>query len=100
MVAKDIILENNDLLIEKGDFIIAESIAQHIELIIDSYIGHWKQYPLCGVGVDLFQKSSGQQLALKRAISLQLEADGMTEINVTSSSNELLDLTITANRDE
>lgn len=100
MAVKDVILENNDLLIENGDFVIYESDSQHIELIVDSYIGHWKQFPLCGVGIDLFYKSSGQQLALKRAIALQLEADGMININVSSNSNELLDLTILADRNE
>lgn len=65
------------MIIENGDFKIGESDQQSIELIIDSYLGHWKESPLCGVGVDLFLNSSGQQLALKRAISIQLEADGM-----------------------
>lgn len=98
MAVKDIILEDNDLIIENGDFKIGESDQQSIELIIDSYLGHWKESPLCGVGVDLFLNSSGQQLALKRAISVQLEADGMINVNVTSNSSELLDLTISADR--
>jgi len=100
MAVKDILLENNDLIIENGDFKIGESDQQSIELIIDSYLGHWKESPLCGVGVDLFLNSSGQQLALKRAISVQLEADGMINVNVTSNSSELLDLTISADRSE
>jgi|VirMetMinimDraft_7_1064189.scaffolds.fasta_scaffold130059_2 hypothetical protein len=100
MAVKDIILEDNDLVIENGDFKIGESDQQSIELIIDSYLGHWKESPLCGVGVDLFLNSSGQQLALKRAISVQLEADGMINVNVTSNSSELLDLTISADRSE
>ncbi len=100
MAVKDIILEDNDLIIENGDFKIGESDQQSIELIIDSYLGHWKESPLCGVGVDLFLNSSGQQLALKRAISVQLEADGMINVNVTSNSSELLDLTISADRSE
>lgn len=100
MAVKDILLEDNDLIIENGDFKIGESDQQSIELIIDSYLGHWKESPLCGVGVDLFLNSSGQQLALKRAISVQLEADGMINVNVSSNSSELLDLTISADRSE
>ena len=100
MAVKDILLENNDLIIENGDFKIGESDQQSIELIIDSYLGHWKESPLCGVGVDLFLNSSGQQLALKRAISVQLEADGMINVNVSCNSSELLDLTISADRSE
>jgi hypothetical protein len=101
MAVKDIILDdNNDLIISNGDFVIQDSDSQHIGLIIDSWIGHWKQYPLCGVGVDNYVKSSGQQLALKRAISVQLEPDGLVNVNVTSNSSEILDITVTAERNE
>lgn len=101
MVAKDIILDdNNDLLIKNGDFVIRESDSQHIQLIIESAFGSWKQFPLCGVGINKYIKSSGQQSALKREIRVQLEADGMTNVNITSNSSELFDLTITADRNE
>lgn len=100
MAVKDIILLDNDLSFVNGDFDIQESDQQSIELIIDSWVGHWKQFPLCGVGIDNFVKSSGQQLALKRTISVQLEADGMINVDILSNSGELLDLTISAERNE
>ena len=98
MAVQDIILVDNDLSISNGDFVIQDSDSQTIELIIDSAIGHWKQFPICGVGVDNFLKSSGQQGALKREISVQLETDGMINIDIKSNSSELLDLTISAER--
>ena len=50
------------------------------------------------VGIDNFLKSSGQQGALIRQISVQLETDGMVNIDIKSNSSELLDLTISAER--
>ena len=43
MAVKDIILEDNDLIIENGDFKIGESDQQSIELFFDFYLGHWKE---------------------------------------------------------
>lgn len=98
MAVKDIILLDNDLSIINGDFSVQESDSQHIELIINTYLGSWKQYPLCGVGITNFVNSSGQQLALKRAISVQLEADGMKNVNITNNSSNILDITVSADR--
>lgn len=98
MAVKDIILLDGDLHIVNGDFNVKESDSQHIELIIDSWIGSWKQYPLCGVGIENYIKSSGQSLALKRNIAVQLEADGFTEVDVYVSPYDILDITVDATR--
>jgi hypothetical protein len=98
MAVNDITLEDKDLKISNGDFVIEQSDPQHIELIIDSHIGSWKQYPLCGVGIENFTKSSGQSLALKRTISVQLEADGYSGVDVTVNPLDVLDITVSAER--
>jgi len=98
MAVKDIILLDSDLHIVNGDFDVQESDSQHIELIIDSWIGSWKQFPLCGVGIENYIKSSGQSLALKRNIAVQLEADGFSEIDVYVSPYDILDITVDATR--
>lgn len=98
MAVKDIILVDNDLSILNGDFVIQESDQQHIELIIDSWVGSWKQFALCGVGIDNFIKSSGQQQALSRQISVQLEADNYSNIDVTINPSDMLDITVNADR--
>lgn len=100
MAVNDIILEEKDLKVSNGDFVIEQSDPQHIELIIDSWFGGWKQFPLCGVGIDNFIKSAGQSLALKRAISVQLEADGYSGVDVTVNPLDVLDITVSANRNE
>jgi|688.fasta_scaffold02285_44 hypothetical protein len=98
MAVKDITLLENDLYIINGDFSVQESDSQHIELIIDSWLGSWKQFPLCGVGIENYVKSSGQSLALKRSISVQLEADGFNSIDIYISPYDILDVTVDATR--
>lgn len=77
MEVKDIKLDDDfDLVIENGDFKVSSSDMQHIQLICITDLGHWKQFPLMGVGIQKYIASSGQQEALKRAINIQLAADG------------------------
>lgn len=79
MIAQDFLLdENYDLLITGGDFVIGASDNQHIQDIIQSYIGWWKQFPLVGVGIQSFVNSNGQDQALSRSIQIQLQSDGFT----------------------
>jgi hypothetical protein len=80
--ARDIKLEDNDLVIQNGDFVITDSDAQHVEDIIQAYVGHYKEFPLVGVGIDLYINSSGTQLELERLIRLQLEGDGYSVNNI------------------
>jgi hypothetical protein len=75
-LAKDIQLEDNDLVITNGDFAIGFSDQQHIEDIINDNVGNWKQYPTCGVGIKQYQASSGQEQIIERLIKLQLQNDG------------------------
>jgi hypothetical protein len=74
---KDIDLEDNlDLRIENGDFFVSESDQNHVMLILKSYIGAYKQFPLIGLGIDRFEAASISAQSLKREISIQLENDG------------------------
>ena len=79
---KDIKLIENDLDFLDGDFAIGASDEQHVEDIIRAYVGHYKEYPTLGVGIDLYVNSSGSQLELQRNIKFQLESDGFTVNNV------------------
>jgi hypothetical protein len=74
--ARDIKLEDNDLVIQNGDFVITDSDSQHVEDLIQAYTGHYKEFPLVGVGIDLYINSGGTQQELERSIRLQLESDG------------------------
>jgi hypothetical protein len=73
--------ESGDLLIQYGDFTIAESDSMHIEDTIIAAAGWWKQYPTDGVGIDYYSKSNGQEQVLAREIKIQLELDKYTVNN-------------------
>jgi hypothetical protein len=75
-MAKDIKIINNDAEINNGDFAIHNSDAQNVQDIVKSYLGHWKENPLLGAGIDLFTGSSGEEQEIKRRIQLHLEDDG------------------------
>lgn len=100
MAIKDIIIDDNfDLIIENGDFKVSESDQQHIQLICITAIGSFKNAPLMGVGIEQYISSSGQSESLKRAISVQLAADGykVNEI-LTKGFNESFEYSIDAIR--
>lgn len=94
MEVKDIeIDENFDLQISNGDFVISESDQQHVLLLIKTYVGAWKQYPLVGVGIDFYSASSGKQQILKRNIIVQMESDGykVNEIDIRQPDKYYID---------
>jgi len=76
MKAFDLNIEDNDLVITAGDFEISESDKQHIQDIIESFTGWWKEFPALGVGIKQYQASSGMEQTIERQIKLQLQGDG------------------------
>jgi hypothetical protein len=78
MAATDILLDDDlDITIsDSGDFKVTESDYQSSVLVLNTYLGAWKQHPLCGMGIVRYKGSSGQQLQIRREISVQLQADG------------------------
>lgn len=73
----DFLLDSDgDLLIANGDFVIGPADEDLIEDIIDSFVGHWKEFPSVGVGIKKYQGSSGQEQEIERSIKMQLQADG------------------------
>lgn len=91
MANQDFALQNNDIIVQNGDFAIAESDSQHIADTLNAFPGWWKQYPQDGVGVFSFFNSAGQEQKLKRSIQIQLTSDGYkvnnAEVNVDASGN-------------
>lgn len=99
MAVKDITLDDTlDLLIDNGDFKISDSDMQHIQLICITDLGHWKQFPLLGVGIEKYIASSGQTDALKRSINIQLAADGYKVNDILVGTNENFTYSIDAER--
>lgn len=89
-MVKDIILDDGyDLTIKDGDFLIRESDEQHIILLINTFVGDWKLFPFCGVGIIRYLSSSGQQQTLRRAIEVQLQSDGYSKPEVVLKDNAI-----------
>ena len=100
MAVKDITLDDNfDLIIENGDFKISYSDMKHIQLICITDLGHWKESPLLGVGIEKYIASSGQTDALKRSINVQLASDGYKVNDIlVQGTNENFTYSIDAER--
>lgn len=84
MKTSDIILteENYDLSFSNGDFKVEDSDTQHIQILLDLSKGNLIQNPDVGVNLISFLNSNNSIQQLRRAISLQLEKDGYTNIQV------------------
>lgn len=81
-MAKDIL---KDDIFKDGDFNVGYSDEQHIQDVILSAPGHFKQNPL--IGVDILQyvrspMSPSTVSQLEREIRLQMQADGAKNIKV------------------
>ena len=69
--------ENYNPIIEDGDFVTRESSQQHVELLLKTNKGDWKENPQTGFGIDHYMKSSTAKLQeFERNLKVELEADG------------------------
>ena len=98
----DVMLDDNgDLDLSTGDFRINNNDLGHIESIILSQKGEWKQFPMIGVAMANYLNaplSSEIRVAIEKEIKIQLESDSFTNIfvkvnvdgtvNVNASKNE------------
>ena len=99
MEAKDFLQNiDYDLLITDGDFVIGLSDEDHIIDIVNSNQGDWKEYILCGVGINNYLNSSGMDLFLQKEIGVQLERDGYGQINVNFAEANSFNFTVDAVR--
>ena len=101
-IVQDIMIEDGELVIANGDFLLSDSDNTHISHILIAEKGHYRQHPLCGVGVKSFQNAPLAQSVLallRKRIEMQLRLDGYTitkiEINPTLSE---ANINIKANR--
>jgi hypothetical protein len=99
MAAKDFLQNSEfDLLIVDGDLSIGLSDEDHIIDIINSNQGDWKEYILCGVGIDNYLNSSGLDIFLEKEIGVQLERDGFNQINIDFKDNNSFNFSVDAVR--
>ena len=98
---KDITLNYYDLEITNGDFIIdSDSSQQETDLIINTNLGNWFQFPLVGVGIINYLASPVNALTLSNNIKKQLVNDGfiVDDISVNGSTINDIKLDIQAHR--
>ncbi len=97
---QDFILNEHDLAFKDNDFWMGEADQQHLELILLSHKGAFKEYPILGVGITDYIKSPEviSRLRLENEISKQMEYDNffikdidvndLTNINIDGTYND------------
>lgn len=98
-MVQDIKTERQDdgldhLVFKDGDFDMVESDQQHIQDIIESFPGWWKEYALLGVGISDYINSAGKEQEIQGKIALQLRSDGYQKPTVSVNYSTNGDLTI------
>lgn len=68
--------ENDDLLIQNGDFVVGESLDQEVALILMMNQGELKEDPILGAGLMRLINSNGTEGDIKRLSKLHLARDG------------------------
>ncbi len=88
MARKDIILEDNDLKIVNGDFLVTQSDLQHVRHILEANQGQYKEHPVIGVGIRKMLNGviGGSE---RREISIHLTADGYRVRNIAFEDDKL-----------
>jgi len=71
---EDIIIKD-DLQFKDGDLLVSASDEQHVEHIIKADNGHFRQWPLVGVGSDKYRGGPFNRQKVAQEISLQLRSD-------------------------
>ena len=81
--------ETGDLWIENGDFVLEKSDQVHIDHILISSKGQWRENPVIGVGLIQFLNSEISTTDFKKKVRLQLEFDNMKVDAVNVGGNQV-----------
>ncbi len=71
----DLLVEENDLVIAKGDLVLGDAQNQTLEMLLISKQGEWKQFPEAGCDIERMKNGAISRF-MERNIKIQLEADG------------------------
>jgi len=89
--------DDNELLIQNGDFVIFDNTLGQAKQIILVSAGEYRQHPTLGVGINNYIGSSVNKVTLYNIIKTQLNEDSIVldDINITKNGNQFdFDLTI------
>lgn len=82
----DILLADGAELQEQdGDFFVGDCSNRYIEYLVSSHLGHYKESPLVGIGINSYLNSNGNRQVIKRDIIDQLNKDIFTNPDVDLS---------------
>ena len=93
-MAKDIIL-NTDIEFENGDLKVAFSDEQHVEHILLSKAGDFKNVPWIGIGIENYLNApfDGKiRQTLEREIKLHLESDNAKKVKIALKSIDKINI--------
>lgn len=83
-----LIAEDGDELIIDGDYAVGDSTIQHIDDLMLSSPGTWREYPLAGVAIGQYQSAPlSQKQTIERIIYEQLINDGFQNISVVTQAD-------------
>lgn len=82
----DILLDEDDLLIDGGDFVMGESTRQHQRALILDNKGEYKQHSTVGVGAFRYLNDEDPE-RLMQAITDAFLGDGMENVAVKRNKN-------------
>ena len=97
----DIQIISYDLNIANGDFVLTPNAEQQeTDLIINSNLGNWFEFPVVGVGIINYVAGNTSALTIENAIKNQMIADGfkVTSVNVNGTTLNNFKLNIQAHR--
>lgn len=84
--------EDGDLLVVDGDFSVYESDQRHIEHILVSEKGGWREWPVLGVGLFRFLNGVGTKNELQKKCRLQIQYDNMKVQRLTVTDLGKIDI--------
>ena len=92
--------DDDEILIENGDFVVNYSDQQHLKDIVYSAPNWYKEFPQLGVNIQYYLSGAGIGADLTRNIQLQYTSDGynVNSIKFTQDSNGNYNLTTDAER--
>lgn len=98
-IFKDIILDaEGDFSISNGDIFFGESDSQHVDHILLTDLGQFRQFPMLGVGIARLINGSINKIELSQKIRLNLESDNYNVSSVNVEDANKLSINIDANR--
>lgn len=89
-MATDVLLQDYDIIIADGDIAIGQSDYQHVETLLATHHGHWRQWPILGIGIDKYLNGPIDK-TIERTIKVALEYDGAKrfQVKVTKKGIEI-----------